>query len=286
MIRVLLALVGSLCLAACSDPPKSDWPEPSPALWEVTGTNEEKGWLFGTIHALPEGAEWRTPTIDAALGEAGLLVVEVSNLGDAPGASQAFTAFAAGRDLPPLLERVPPESRPALSAALERAGLRASDLAATDSWAAALLIANALRSGSSSNGVDRALLSRGMRTVALESYVEQFAMFDRLAPEDQQVLLVDTAERSTPAAERALVTAWITGDTETIEREMNSRLLSDPELRKALLIDRNTAWVERIVSYLDNGRRPFVAVGAAHMLGPDGLVALLEQQGYTVRRLH
>lgn len=285
MIRAFLALAGLLWLAACSGEPQREWPDPSPALWEVTGPGEEKGWLFGTIHALPDGAEWRTPAVDAALDQTGLLVVEVTNLGDARGASEAFTAFAAGRDLPPLLERVPPENRPALASALERANFDEDDLAATDSWAAALLIANALRSGQSSNGVDRALLSRGLRTVALESYISQFAMFDRLAPEDQQVLLVDTAEQANPATEQALVEAWLTGNTAVIEQEMERGFLSDPELRQALLIDRNEAWIERIVPYLEQGRKPFVAVGTAHLLGPDGLVAMLEQRGFAVRRL-
>ena len=143
MIRLLTALVAVLWLSGCGGEPAHEWPEPSPALWEVSNPQGAKGWLFGTIHTLPDGADWRTPTLDTALEQADL-------------ASQAFTAFAAGRGLPPLMDRVPPEHRPALAAALERAAIDESDLAATDSWAAALLIANATRTGRAANGVDRA----------------------------------------------------------------------------------------------------------------------------------
>src|SRR5690606_3607093 len=150
---LLATLAAALWLASCSGEPERNWPEASPALWEVAGPQGEKGWLFGTIHALPDGAEWRTPLFEAAIGQAGLLVVEVSNLGDAEVASQAFTAFAAGRELPPLLSRVPAEHRPALAAALDRADIEESELTSTDSWAAALLIANASRAGKTANGV-------------------------------------------------------------------------------------------------------------------------------------
>src|SRR5690606_31572100 len=187
VIRLLTALVAVLWLSGCGGEPAHEWPEPSPALWEVSNPQGAKGWLFGTIHALPDGANWRTPTLDTALEQADLLVVEVSNLGDAEMASQAFTAFAAGRGLPPLMDRVPPEHRPALAAALERAAIDESDLAATDSWAAALLIANATRAGSAANGVDRALLSLDLPAIALESYPMQFSIFDRLEPEEQQI---------------------------------------------------------------------------------------------------
>ena len=173
-----------------------------------------------------------TPLLDSVLAQTGVLVVEVSNLGDADVASQAFTAFAAGRGLPPLLSRVPAQDRPALAAALERADIDEAELAATESWAAAMLIANASRASESGNGVDRALLSRGLPAIALESYPAQFSIFDRLAPEDQQVLLVETA-RSDAAKEQALVAAWIAGDTAAIERETLGGFLADPELREA-----------------------------------------------------
>ncbi len=284
MIRKLAALAALAWLAACGEP-AHDWPDPSPALWEVSGPAGEQGWLFGTIHALPDGVAWRTPTIDAVLDQASVLVVEVSNLGDAEAASQAFTAFAAGRELPPLLERVPAEDRPALAAALERADLEPTELAATESWAAALLIANGLRSGETGNGVDRALLSRGFEVIALESYPAQFSIFDRLAPEDQSVLLVETAENAGTDNEPAMVEAWLTGDLAAIEREAESGFLADPGLRQALLTDRNRAWAERIAPLLAENRRPLIAVGTAHLVGPDGLVALLEARGYSIRRI-
>ena len=77
-----LALAATLALAGCGAPEPEAAP-PSPALWEVRDADGPRGWLFGTIHALPDGTEWDTPALDAAMSGAGVLVVEIAALGDA-----------------------------------------------------------------------------------------------------------------------------------------------------------------------------------------------------------
>lgn len=251
----------------------------------MTGEGGARGWLFGTIHALPDGADWQTPALDAALADAGVLVVEVAELGDTAAATRTFEAVSDSPGLLPLLQRVQPGERATLAAALERADLDEADFATTESWAAALEIARAARAGEAGNGADRALLARGLPAVGLESHAEQFAVFDRLAAADQAVLLVEAARDAGSGTERRLAEAWLTGDLVALETEAERGILADPELRQALLTRRNQAWAGRIAGLLAQDRRPFVAVGAAHMLGEEGLPALLAARGYTVRRI-
>lgn len=285
MIRALaLAAALALALGGCG-PAEPDGPPPSPALWEVRDAQGARGWLFGTIHALPDGTAWRTAELEAAIDEAGVLVVEVAALGDAEAAGEAFEARAYSPGLPPLLERVPPAARTALATALERADLDADDFATTESWAAALEIARATRTGEAGNGVDRALLALDLPVVGLESHAEQFALFDGLAAADQAVLLAEAARDARDGTERRLTQAWLSGDLAVLEAESARGILADPDLRQALLTARNAAWAERIEELLAAGRRPFVAVGAAHMLADEGLPELLAREGYTVRRV-
>ena len=62
-------------------------------------------------------------------------------------------------------------------------------------------------------------------------------------------------------------------------------IMADPELREALLVGRNRAWTQPLLEALKARGKPLVAVGTAHLVGPDGLVALLQERGYTVSPL-
>jgi uncharacterized protein YbaP (TraB family) len=283
VIARFLLLVLAAALTACNGPAE-DWPPPSPALWEVTGPDGQQGWLFGTIHALPDGVEWRTPALGAAIESADVLVVEVANLGEGDAGARAFAGVSTSDGLPPLMQRVPAGDRPALSQAMERAGLDEGDLADTETWAAALIIGNRTRTGDSANGVDRRLLATGLRVIGLEGYEEQFALFDGLAEADQ-IDLLRLVAKATVEDERRTQRAWLTGDMASLEREEMAGLLADPGLSEALIAGRNEAWVERIVGLLSKGRRPLVAVGAGHMIGEGGLPALLATRGFSVRRI-
>jgi uncharacterized protein YbaP (TraB family) len=283
-MRRLLLAGALLALAACGGQ-GGKWPPPSPALWEVSGPGGQRAWLFGTVHSLPPNMRWRTGKIDDALAQASVLVVEIADLADAPAARSAFYRLSTTPGQPPLTERVPKANRPAVAALLKQAGLADGDFPATETWGAAMILAARVDSGDPANGVDRALIAGGKRVVGLESFDGQYAVFDRLAPEDQTALLVATARDAAAHGEARQTVEWLTGDMAALERDSASGLLADPELRRALQVDRNLAWDKRIEQMLADGEKPFVAVGAAHMFGARGLPALLAAHGYAVRRV-
>ena len=280
----LLALAGALALAGCGEPAR-EWPEPSPALWEVSGRNGEKAWLFGTIHALPDGVEWRTPAFEQAFAEARLLMVEIGDLGNSRAAARAFEEFATTPGMPALSARTAPADRSAVDALMDHAGMDDADFWDTETWAAALILANAVRESEIGNGVDRDLLDQGKPVEALETFAAQFARFDRLSEADQRRFLAAVAREARREDAEAQAEAWLTGDLPALESRVERELGSQPALRRALLTDRNAYFAARIVGTMEKGRAPFVAVGAGHMLGPGGLPAELAERGYTVRRL-
>jgi len=282
VIRACLLLLSALVLASCGSEPKRDWPAPSPALWEVTGQDGQRGWLFGTVHALPDGVEWRTPVLERALGESGVLVVEIADLAD--GDNGLFDEVAHTPGQMPLSQRVAPDERGALAALMKRAGSKDGDFSDIESWAAALMLSSAVRSGDPANGVDRALMDAAQRVEGLESYAQQYGLFDALPEADQSDLLASVAQEAANGGGEDTIIAWLTGDTERLENAISRGMLEYPHLREVLMTQRNRDWTARIDAMM-TAQRPFVAVGAGHMVGDDGLPALLSQRGYRLRRI-
>jgi uncharacterized protein YbaP (TraB family) len=291
VIRALLAVLGALALAGCGRGDKTpEMPLPKPALWTITAPDgKPAGWLFGTIHALPDGVKWRTPAIEDAIAGSDLLVVEVKDLEDSAKLSAAFTRLSHTPDLPPLSDRIVPRLKGKLQAMLKQGGYREADFKAVETWAAALMLSQVGQDGQNENGVDRALIDafHGRNIEELEGIDGQFTIFDRLPEQDQQDLLGAVVEEDTmDAAESArLAKLWLAGDMKAIEAEGDEGMLQDPELKAALLTDRNREWADRIVALLKTGKRPLIAVGAAHLAPPAGLPELLAARGYTIARV-
>jgi uncharacterized protein YbaP (TraB family) len=291
VIRPLLLSLLAVALAACGQQAQqSDVPPPTPALWQVTAPGgEPAGWLFGTIHALPEGAKWRTGAIDQAIVDADLLVVEAKDLEDSGKLSAIFTRLSHTADLPDLSTRVPTAMQGRLQKLLSKGGYREADFKAIETWAAAIMLAQLADDSIGENGADRALLKDfGARPIEeLEGVEGQFAIFDRLPEADQRDLLGAVVEEDTMDTDDSarLAKLWLKGDMEAIAREGDEGMLADPELKQALLVDRNRAWADRLIALYAAGKRPLVAVGAAHLAPPGGLPELLAAKGYKVSRV-
>ena len=287
-MRRLAWLLPVFLLAACARPE----PQPAqPALWRVDGPRGQVGFVFGTIHALDRPAQWRNANVDAALNEADRIVVEGREPGGRGGTAKDFRrdvglggiAVAVGAG------GAGAASAPRRAAAQGRCN-REPFRRGSRTWAAALALARAETDAqAAANGIDRAVLavSGGRPVVELEGASEQFGIFDALPEQEQRDLLAEVLrdEGAIDSEDEDVAAAWRKGDMTAIEAETRSGLLADPELREALFTARNRAWSDKIAAMLARGERPFVAVGAAHMAGPDGLASMLAARGYSVTRV-
>ena len=283
MMRFAVAAL-LLVLSACAKP------EPArPAMWEVTGPKGEQGWLFGTIHMLPKQADWRSPTVSRALDRADVLVLEIAAIDDEAQMRAVFDSLARSKGLPPLSSRVSPALRPAFDRLITDNSIDLAQFAETETWAAALMLAGfSNKEADPGNGIDRAIVEAmpHLPRVELEGTAAQLSIFDRLAEADQRVMLDATVQESPgEATADQLAAAWRKGDTDFITRETSTGMMADPEVRKALFTDRNAAWEAKLEAMLRSGKRPFVAVGAAHLAGPEGLPAMLAARGWKVARV-
>ncbi len=285
MMRGALAIGLSLALTSCGADPDPA----TPALWQADCPGERQAWLFGTVHALERPAAWRGDIVDKAMAESSLLMVELADPGNAKAGAEVWERLTKGPDQGLLSARLSPDKRAELALVLKRTGLHDTDFADTDTWAAALAVASASsRELDSGNGIDRAVIDamHGTPIVELEGRADQLAIFDSLPEKEQRDLLGAVVHDAAQARDEAadIAAAWRRGDMTAIARETARGMLADPQLREALFSARNRRWNERILAAMDSGDRPFVAVGTAHLVGPQGVPALLRASGCAVER--
>jgi len=284
--RIILG-IALMLLAACQRAEDA-----RPAVWQVDGPAGQQAWLIGTIHALPAPISLDSPAFGRAVKGASSLWVEVAALEDDQRTALAFHKLSAVPAAPPIADRTGPADRLLLAKLMAEAKIDPGSFSQMDTWAAALALGQAIsaRSGDDSgNGADRLVLKemRGKPVREFEGAERQLAIFDRL-PEQEQRDLLSAVIRSAPTARedgRRLQQAWLRGDVAALAALDHQGLLADPELREALLVRRNEAWIAQLLPAMARGEKPLVAVGALHLVGQDGLIAQLQARGFTVTRL-
>jgi len=139
-------------------------------------------------------------------------------------------------------------------------------------------------------GIERYLerRARGAKSVAgLESSKEHNAFFVDLSDREAEALLlilfINAAQEGTGGAD--MITAWRHGDADALSRMVRDSFRDFPSLGRRLIDVRNHNWLPKIESYLRSGQTYFVVVGAGHMGGADGLLALLRARGYKIEQL-
>lgn len=130
----------------------------------------------------------------------------------------------------------------------------------------------------------------GKRVVALEKLEEQISALEAAPETDQADILREVIDRleEDPDAHEQMIEDYLAGDMTRVFREMEEELQNDAGARafkEAMLDDRNRTMVKRMIPLLQRGHA-FVAVGAAHLPGEEGMLYLLEQQGYRVTRVY
>lgn len=123
-----------------------------------------------------------------------------------------------------------------------------------------------------------------MKRQALETMVFQLDQFDTLSPKLQEELLKSTMEDldTEVSGVKDMAQAWMFGNVAAIEKLTLTSLQEAPELYQRLLVQRNLNWVPHVEACIKQTSGCFIVVGAAHLVGPDGLPALLSKKGYKV----
>lgn len=284
--RALGALAG-LWLAGCA----ATEAQARPPMWVVRDADSEIV-LFGSMHVLPPGLDWRPAELDAALAKADDLWFELP----IDAASEARVGeLAATRGMLPegqtLSGLLSPQGRALLETVSADLGVALPMIDRFEPWFAEIVLAGAqfLKAGAdASSGVEKQVSASAPASAkrrAFESPEQQIAIFDAAPLAEQVASLEESLSelQADPNSYDKLVAHWMAGDTRALEEDALEPLReAAPGLYARLVTERNAAWVKALQARLDGSGRTVVVVGVGHLIGREGVPGQLRALGYSV----
>ena len=252
-------------------------------------------YLMGSIHVMSESFYPLNPVLEAAFKDSDLLVEEVdlAQMLDPMAQMNILT-----RGMLPSNQSLDKVISPATLALVQKAtgdlGPAAGPLMRFKPWMLAITLQGMklMKAGfDPALGLDQHFYDQakesGKSVQGLETVEFQISRFDAMTMEQQDRMLSETLKELATETETVgkLGDAWKAGDVPTIERIALADLKSDPLMYQRLLVERNKNWMPKIEALFARPGKALVVVGAAHLVGPDGLIAMLKAKGYTVEQL-
>ena len=266
-------------------------------LWRVESGDGPASHIFGTMHSADSEVLDLPPAVEAAFGSARSLTLEVVMDGATQMAMTQSMLLLDGRRLEQITG---PQRLQRLVQAGSRYGLAREQIQMFRPWALMVFFSvppsEYLRQSTGQPPLDQMLQNRaaerGLPLHSLETIEEQIMVFAGLAERDLLEML-DLTVALNDQIEPLFVTmkkAYLAGDTGTLHRLKDEMSSDTPAAVRdlydnRLIHDRNRIMAERMADRLEEGGA-FIAIGALHLAGEQGVLNLLVQQGYKVTRVY
>jgi hypothetical protein len=269
-------------------------------LWKIERHGRPASYLFGTVHLTDERVTRLSPAVEIALGEAKTIALEVSDLSEKATTSVIAEAaplvmFTDGQRLDQLLSSAEYDT---VKDIITRSGMPADLAALFKPWIVTMILSVSDCERAKVQQGTRVLdmkiaeigTQRGLKVVGLETIPEQLQALAAV-PQSQQLKMLRTslkfADRTNDMME-TLVQLYLNRKIAAampfqvaLAREVGIGDDAFAGFQEKLLIERNVKMQQSAEPMLQEGG-VFIAVGALHLTGKRGLVALMREAGYTV----
>ncbi len=257
-------------------------------------------YLFGTVHVGKTAFYPLEPQVTRAFSAAKKLVIEVDirNSTAMRLAIMRHGIYPAGQTIN---QHLSADASAQLRQALRRYDTSFESISRMKPWMVAnlLLVQEMARQGfPTEQGIELHFLSLAEKqkkvVQELETADYQLSLFDSMSDAEQEEYLVEnlTELANGTAMKKALdlIKAWQIADARALDAALQEMQkgenASDRFLQKVLLDQRNPAMAKQVETLLKTDKHSFVAVGALHLLGEQGVPGLLRQAGYKVEKLY
>ena len=262
-------------------------------LWKVD-SDQNSLYILGSIHLLNKEAYPLKQSIENAFEQTKKLVLEIDlRSTNAEKVQQLMLQKGRSTNGCPLHQNVSKETYESVATRAKELGIDIRLLNSFKPWIVATTMAamKLQELGFDARlGIDRYFAERAIQsnkpTGGLETAEFQLDLFDQFSAKDQELLLrqsmneMDHLERN--VAE--IVRAWKTGDVGSLEKHLLAGMRDYPEIHGKVIDDRNRRWLPQIEGLLSRGENALIVVGAAHLVGNNGVIQLLKGRGYRVEQ--
>ena len=262
-------------------------------LWKVQ-SGASVMYLAGSVHALTADAYPLNPAYQRAFEASGALVEEIDLAeADPLGGGLALLSKGMYQDGRTFNNAVSRETAALVERKLKNTPLALDVIQPMKPWMVMLML-EAL--GTQAAGLDPQMgldkhfydlaNTKGKQVIGLETAESQIDRFDKM-PErmQEQMLRSELEEMETEQSSlRSIMTAWQNGDAPAIEKMLLGSFSDNPVAYNSLITERNRNWMPQLEACLKRSAPCFVVVGAAHIVGPQGLLAMLQQRGYRIEQ--
>jgi len=254
-------------------------------LWKINKEDKETSYLFGTIHVSDTEITTLPDVVDRALHESDQFVMEALPDFEQMLLLSKMMFFSDGQRLSEFVDTTIYDKTTEILSSYQ---LGPDAVSIMKPWAAFLMMNYPPDQG---EPLDLVLLSlaqqNGAAVAGLESLKEQGEIFNQLSLDEQVKLLTDTVchydivEKDFAIMKSLYLKRDLGGLYSYAQRySMNDEPIYKKLMQK-LIVDRNNTMVERMQPMLEKGNS-FIAIGAMHLTGEEGVLTLLEKQGYSV----
>ncbi|OLC67363.1 MAG: hypothetical protein AUH79_04240 [Betaproteobacteria bacterium 13_1_40CM_4_64_4] len=262
-------------------------------LWKASG-KQGVVYLVGSVHMLTKDYYPLSPALDSAFKDSDLLVEE-ADLAEmlSPGAQLQMLTRGMLPSSQSLDKVVSAPTFALLNKRIAGLGMPIEALLRFKPWMLAMTL-EALewqKAGFDPElGLDKHFYDRaqtdGKAVQGLETLEYQVSRFDEMPMDQQDKMLADTLKNldTEKANVNKLADAWQAGDLLAVEQIVLQEVKQDPLMYQRLLVERNRNWLPKLEALFARRGHAFVVVGAAHLIGPDGLLAMLKAKGYSVEQ--
>ncbi len=262
-------------------------------LWKVTGKGlKNPSYVFGTIHLIHEKDFLFTPAMEEAFSASKAVAFEIK-LDDMNNMSSQMSMMmkAFMEDGKTLRDLISKEDYEVVQKHFSKIGLPLVLLERMKPMFLSALASGDISPEKMSSGeivsyefklMDKAK-AQNKPISGLETMEFQMSLFDSIPYEAQAKMLVDGI-RSSDASEdqfRKMVELYKSQDLEGMQRMVTGDEEGFGKYEDILLAKRNQSWIPLMVTAMEK-QSTFFAVGAGHLPGEQGVIALLEKQGYTL----